>query len=104
MNKILNNLGLCQRARGLVSGTENVVLGLRNNKICYIFLASDASDSTIKLITDKAKYYNCLVDRSFTIEELSLAIGKENRVCIGITDSSFLKILRKQGDVNGEKK
>ncbi len=95
MDKILNNLGLCQRARGLISGEENVLTELSSNKVNYIFLAKDASENTKKRVKDKAKYYQIEFDESYTSMELSHAIGKENRMVIGITNSSFLKILKK---------
>lgn len=48
MERRLSNLGLCQRASGLISGEELVLEGLRSNRIFYIFLASDASENTKK--------------------------------------------------------
>ena len=58
MDKILNNLGLCQRANGLISGEEMVIEGIQSGKVYYIFLANDAGSNTTKQIFDKAKYYN----------------------------------------------
>lgn len=37
MERRLSNLGLCQRASGLISGEELVLEGLRSNRIFYIF-------------------------------------------------------------------
>ena len=95
MDKILNNLGLCQKAGSLVSGEEIVIEYLRNNKIFYIFLASDASDNAKKMITDKAKYYNVEVNNDYSSFEISNAIGKTGRMVVGITNSGFVKILKK---------
>ena len=95
MDKILNNLGLCQRSGGLVSGEEMVIDYMRKNKVFYIFLASDASDNAKKRIFDKAKYYNVEVNNSYSSFELSSAIGKTGRMVVGITNSGFLKILKK---------
>ncbi len=95
MDKRLNNLGLCQRANGLISGEENVISAIQANKIFYLFLANDASENTKKKITDKAKYYQIELDDSYSSSELSKAIGKENRMIIGITNKGFLKILKK---------
>ena len=61
MDKILNNLGLCNKARGLVSGEEIV----------------------------------CEVCEAYSSFELSSAIGKVGRMVIGITNESFIKILKK---------
>lgn len=95
MDKILNNLGLCMRAGGLVTGTDYVCEYMRQNKIKLIFLASDASENTKNKITNKANYYNVEVNEVYTSFELSTAIGKENRMVLGVTNESFVKILRK---------
>lgn len=95
MNHILGNLGLCAKASGLVSGEEIVVEGIKNNEIYYVFLANDVSNNTKKKILDKCNTYNVEVCESFSHIELSKAIGKENRMVIGITNINFLKILKK---------
>ncbi len=95
MDRILNNLGLCQRAGGLIAGEENVLSGIRSGKVNYLFLAKDASSNTKKQIIDKAKYYQIEVNEEYSSEELSHAIGKNNRMVIGITQSGFVKILKK---------
>ena len=68
MDKVLNNLGLCQRAGGLVAGEEIVIDGIRSQKVFYIFLAKDASDNTKKKLTDKANYYQVEIDDTYTSE------------------------------------
>ena len=95
MDKILNNLGLCQRSGSLISGEEMVVEYLRSGKVYYIFLANDASDNAKKKINDKAKFYNVEVDCTYSSVEISTAIGKVGRMVVGITDRNFIKILKK---------
>ena len=95
MDKILNNLGLCMRARGLISGEEFVCEGLQAGKVKYIFLANDASENTKKKILNKAKFYSVEVNIEYTSFDISQAIGKVNRMVLGITNEKFLKILRK---------
>ena len=95
MDKVLNNLGLCQRAGGLVSGEEIVIEYLRSGKIYYIFLANDASDNAKKMILDKASYYKVEVNNDYSSFEISSAIGKSGRMVVGITNSGFVKILKK---------
>ena len=95
MDKILNNLGLCNRANKLVSGTDIVIEEFRLNKVYLIFLANDASDNKKKKINDKAKYYGVDVICDYSSSELSIALGKTNRMVIGIIDKGFVKILKK---------
>ncbi len=94
MDKHLSNLGLCQKASGLISGEELVIENLRNGNIYLIFLANDASINTKKKINDKAKFYNVEVIESYSSLELSNAIGKKNRMVLGISNKNFLKILK----------
>ncbi len=95
MDKILNNLGLCQRSGSLISGEEMVVEYLRSGKVYYIFLANDASVNSKKKINDKAKFYNVEVDSTYSSVEISTAIGKVGRMVVGVTDRNFIKILKK---------
>lgn len=95
MDKLLNNLGLCQRANGLISGEEIVIAGIQNGSVQYLFLAHDASENSKKKVLDKAKYYHIEVNTQYSSLELSHAIGKENRMVIGIISKGFLKILKK---------
>ena len=91
----LNNLGLCNRAGKLISGTDMVCDYMASGKVFYIFLANDASDNTKKKILNKAFYYNVEVCESYSSYELSQAVGKLNRMVLGVTEKGFLKILKK---------
>ena len=95
MDKILSNLGLCQRAGGIIAGEELVVEGIRNSSVYLVFLASDAGFNTTKKIKDKANYYGVEVNESYSSLELSNAIGKSGRMVLGISNKNFLKILKK---------
>lgn len=94
MHPILNLLGLAFRAKKVVSGEDFCVEGIRKGEIKYLFLASDAGINTTKKITDKAKYYNVVLDNRFTSSELSGAIGKNNRMVIGVIDIGFAKKMK----------
>lgn len=95
MSNKLNSLGLCARARKIVSGEELVISSIRKGKAKIVFLANDAGPNTTKNIKDKALYYNVIVDDSFSSIELNQAIGTTNRMAIAIEDEGFAKILKK---------
>lgn len=95
MDNRLNTLGLCAKARKIVTGEDLVLESIRNKRAKLVFLASDAGVNTKKSITDKASYYDVLVDESFTTDELNQAIGTKNRKVVAITDVGFSKILKK---------
>jgi ribosomal protein L7Ae-like RNA K-turn-binding protein len=90
MNKTLNLLGLAQRSDNVISGEELVVKAIQNGKAKFVFLASDASPTTKKLIENKSKYYQVAVSNEFEFKELSTAIGRPRKI-IAITDDGFAK-------------
>jgi len=95
MNKnYLNILGLANAARKLVSG-ETLLKSIKNKKTKLVLIASDASNNTKKKLTDKCHYYDIqyyIIDEESDV--LSKAIGKENRVAVGIIDQGFAKKIK----------
>jgi ribosomal protein L7Ae-like RNA K-turn-binding protein len=94
VQKLLNLIGLAMRAKKVVSGEDFCADGIRSGAIKYVFLANDAGANTTKKITDKANFYNVPVDTIFSSSEISKAIGKNNRMVIGITDIGFAKKMK----------
>jgi len=96
-NSIYSLLGLASRARKITCG-DVLIQDIRRQQVKLVIIACDASDNTKKRITDKCQFYH--VDYIFMgdIESLSHAIGKNNRVAVGIKDRGFAeKIKSKQG-------
>ncbi len=97
--KLLSLLGFCRKSGNLKSGSESVVKTIVTGKSKLVILAVDASDNSIKKISDKAKYYDVPLFNVLTVDEISKAIGQNNRVAVSITDSGFassmLKIITK---------
>jgi len=91
MNKILNLLGLSARARMITLGEEFVLKTLPKGPDNLVFLASDAGKNISNKITNKTETYGALLITDYTTDELSKAIGKENRKVILITDKGFIK-------------
>ncbi len=91
MNDWLNLLGLANKAGKVITGEDKIINHIKNNKISLVIVATDSSPNTQKKYNDKCAYYNtkCLVYG--TVEEISKAIGKNNRVAIGISDTGFTK-------------
>ena len=87
--KIFNLLGLAMRAGKIKSG-ESVIL------------ASDASSNTLKQMNNKCNSYQVPLKVFGTRNELGLAIGKSDRVNIGITDNGFAKKLLSMIDEYGK--
>lgn len=96
-NEMMSILGLCARARQLSSGSI-LLNDIRNHKVKIVIIAEDASDNTKKKITDKCHYYCIDYVVMGDADSISKAIGKNNRVALGILDKGFAdKIKSKLG-------
>lgn len=91
--KVLQLLGLAQRANCLVSGEEFVVEAIRKGATKLVFLANDAAANLTKKVTDKSNSYQVEVVTAFSTLELSTAIGKTRKV-LAVTDAGFTKKMR----------
>ena len=88
-----NLIGLAYRARKVTIGTEITLNELRQGHVPLIILAKDASDNTIKKVTDKAKFYHAEVIMDLSSDEISKAIGKHDIKVVGLTDRGFSQLL-----------
>ena len=105
LNKeIYSLLGLCSRARKLSSGSI-LINDIRSHKVNFVIIANDASENTKKKISDKCKYYHVEYVIGGDVDSMSSAVGKNNRVALGIMDKGFAdKIKSKLGGWNYGKK
>ena len=92
-DQIFNFLGLAMRAGKIKSGESVILSDIKTNKIKLVIVATDASDNTLKVMKNKSES-NQIPLRSFgTRVELGIALGKGERVNVGITDQGFAKKL-----------
>lgn len=84
-------LGLAARARMLVSGEELVIKSIRKKGVYLVIVADDASLSTKKKIQDKCSFYNVPLKFVADRNMLGSAIGKHERVVVGVIDEGFAK-------------
>ncbi len=94
--KLINSLGLVQRAGKLITGEQFVLKSVKSEKAKIVFLASDAGYNTTKRIKDKTDFYNVLLIDTLTTEEINKAIGKKNRKALAIEDKNFAKMIEGQ--------
>lgn len=88
-NRVLGLIGLCTKAGGIAFGTDSCIDMIQKNKIKLIVVAQDAADRTkknFKMLCEKKKIPICFFANQ---EELSKAIGKNNKVVIGIKNNNF---------------
>ncbi len=96
MNKeqMVNLLGICQKAKKLVSGEMFSLEKIKNKEAKLVFLASDAGPNTSKRVRDKSAFYAVEIIDSLDTDELSMAIGKNNRKVIAIIDKGFAEKMK----------
>ncbi|RKL69035.1 hypothetical protein CR203_03065 [Salipaludibacillus neizhouensis] len=90
----VNLLGLMQRARKIVTGEELVVKAIQKKRVVFVIIAADASDNTKKKVTDKCHYYEIpyiFFEDRYVIGQ---AIGKAERVTVGLVDKGFANKFR----------
>ena len=92
--RILNLLGIVNKAGAIISGEDSVIKGLQKGSIKMVFVASDASANTIDDFSRKCFYYHVEVVNSFTADELTKAIGRCRKI-VGITDVGFCNAIKK---------
>lgn len=88
---VLSMLGICQRARKLISGQENVFKACDSGKVFLVILAKDSSKNTTKKINNLCSRKDIPFFSWGYSDELGQAIGKHQRKVIGITDSGIAK-------------
>lgn len=93
--KAINLLGLAERARKLVTGTETVISSIKKGKVKAIILANDIHENTAEKVLRAAKKEDIPVVDVFNFAEISKAIGKKRKV-LALTDSGFYKALAKK--------
>ena len=91
--QIVNFLGLAMRAGKVKTGESVILNDFKKNKLKLVIIATDASDNTIKVIQNKCESYHISLRIFGTRAELGQALGKAERVNIGITDQGFAKKL-----------
>ncbi|MDD4070363.1 MAG: ribosomal L7Ae/L30e/S12e/Gadd45 family protein [Candidatus Izemoplasmatales bacterium] len=88
-DKVLNLLGLCKKAKLLVSGEMFSLEKIKSKQAKLVFLASDAGVNTRKTVTDKCAFYEVKVITDFSSDEISRSIGKNNRMVVTVLDRGF---------------
>ncbi|MDU9417529.1 ribosomal L7Ae/L30e/S12e/Gadd45 family protein [Staphylococcus lloydii] len=91
--KIVNFLGLAMRAGKVKTGESVIINEIKKHRIQLVIIAEDASENTKKVIQNKCESYHISFRIFGTRSELGQALGKVERVNVGITDQGFAKKL-----------
>lgn len=93
--KVLGLLGLCTKAGDICFGTDACIDLITKKKIKLLIVAEDASDRTkrnLEFICNNNDTKICFYGK---IEELSKAIGRNNKAVIGIKNKNFANQIEK---------
>jgi len=99
LNKGLQIIGLAYKAGKLVTGEDKVLRMLKQNKLCLVLVAKDASPKTRDKFDRKAYFYKTPINLDYTCDELSQSIGKPMIKILGLTDKGFFEALKR--NLNG---
>ena len=96
-DKILSYLGLCRKAGKLVCGTALTTDAIRHGKIVLAVTSSDASENTVKRISDACGYRSVeYASLPCTCVQLGAALGQSGTTAAaGITEQSFADMIKK---------
>ena len=78
--RCLDQLGLARREGVLISGFEKSAANLRAGKVAWVVEAADGSADGRGKILALARHQTAKVCGSFTVDDLSLALGLENAI------------------------
>jgi ribosomal protein L7Ae-like RNA K-turn-binding protein len=98
VNQWMSFLGLANRAGKLISGEELTVKQIQKGNAKLVLLSADASQNTMKKITDKCNSYEVPIKIVENRYLLGQAIGKEARVVVAVLDVGFAKKLKQMLD------
>ena len=98
-------IGLAMRAGKISFGTDSCLEQIEKKKVKLVFIANDASERTKKIFKEKCKEQQIETCVELSIQDLSKAIGKENKAIIAIRDLNFANAMKKiinGGEIIGE--
>lgn len=87
--KIGGLLGLATRAGKTVFGTEACMQAIEKNKVKLIIIATDAAERTKMNFKSICTKKSIPIVEFLNIDDISQAIGKNNKAVVGIKDINF---------------
>ena len=92
------------KAGKICFGADSVEENIIKNKVKLLIISEDSSERTKNKFTKLGEKFNVPVIIDGNIEDLSKAIGKNNKAIIGIKDINFAGSIQKKyngGDIIG---
>ncbi len=102
MNKVLNLIGLAQKAGQVSNGTEAARSSLINGRAFLLIMSSDIAENTRKDLLASAEKVGVPWITAGNKDELGKSIGKEYRVALTINDGGMAKRILSESIVGAE--
>lgn len=103
-NNILGLIGLAMKAGKVAFGADSVEESILKKKVKLVIVSAESSERTKIKFTKTCEKYNIPIIVDGNIDDLSKAIGKNNKAIIGIKDINFANSIQKKydgGDIIG---
>ena len=94
-DKILGLVGLAARARKISFGADSTEEEIQKRKAKLVIVAEDSSDRTKKRFTELCQEFNVPIIFYSNIEDISKAIGKQNKAIVSIKEANIAKQIEK---------
>ena len=94
-DKVLNLIGLAQKAGKVVSGEFMTEKAVKTGEAALVILAEDASENTQKKFRNMCEFYEVPLYILSDKETLGHAMGKEFRASLAVQDWNFAEAIRK---------
>ena len=90
-------IGLAKKAGKIISGTNQVMCGIRAKQASYILFASDISENTRQRLVNCCSHYEMeYADSGLSMDELSHFVGKKSYASsVAVTDQNFTAAIKK---------
>ncbi len=93
--RVLGLLGLCTKAGGICFGTDACIDFITSKKVKLLIVAQDASERTKRNMERICNENETKIYFYSNIDDLSHAIGKNNKAVIGIKNKNFAEQIEK---------
>ncbi len=97
-DKVLNLIGLAQKAGKVVSGEFMTEKAVKLGDAALVILAEDASDNTKKKFGNMCEFYEVPLRIHAAKDYLGHAMGKELRASLAVTDEGLAQAIMKKMD------
>lgn len=97
-DKVLNLIGLAQKAGKVVSGEFMTEKAVKSGGAALVVLAEDASDNTKKKFGNMCEFYEVPLRVHAAKDYLGHAMGKELRASLAVTDEGLAQAIMKKMD------